>query len=86
MLKSNTIQTVLALLQFDISPILALKVSIIIPTKNQSNLLKTCIDSIYEKTNYTNFEIIIVSNNSTEKPFFPFGELQEDIWRQIPLL
>jgi glycosyltransferase involved in cell wall biosynthesis len=42
-------------------------VSIIIPTKDKVEVLSTCVESIFEKTDYKNFEIIIVDNNSTEK-------------------
>lgn len=42
-------------------------VSIIIPFKDKSDLLKTCIDSILGKTTYNNYEIILISNNSTEE-------------------
>ena len=41
-------------------------VSIIIPTKNNVKILKRCVESIKKYTSYTNFEIIIVDNNSTE--------------------
>ena len=41
-------------------------VSIIIPTKDQIDLLKTCIDSIENRTSYRNYEIIIVNNRSLE--------------------
>lgn len=41
-------------------------VSIIIPTKNQYKVVKRCIDSIYEKTTYDTFEIILVDTGSTE--------------------
>lgn len=40
------------------------KVSIIIPNKDQKDTLRTCIDSILEKTTYKNYEIIVVENNS----------------------
>ncbi len=40
------------------------KVSILIPTKNNFEVLKTCIDSIEKKTNYSNKEIIIIDNDS----------------------
>lgn len=50
------------------------KVSIIIPTKDQVGLLSTCIDSIYEKSTYGNFEIILVENNSTEDETFAYYE------------
>jgi GT2 family glycosyltransferase len=42
------------------------KVSIIIPTKNKVELLYRCIESIFEKTSYKNFEIIVVDNRSDD--------------------
>ena len=42
------------------------RVSIIIPTKDKSDLLKRCIDSITKLTRYSNIELIIVDNNSKE--------------------
>ena len=42
------------------------KVSIIIPTKDNSIFLRKCLRSIEYNTNYQNYEIIIVDNNSTE--------------------
>lgn len=41
-------------------------VSIIIPTRNQVQLLKKCIESIQLKSIYPNYEIIIVNNQSDE--------------------
>lgn len=41
-------------------------VSIIIPTKNGHDDLKLCVDSIIEKTNYSNYEIIVADNGSTD--------------------
>ena len=38
------------------------KVSIIIPIKDHADLLKAAIDSIFAKTTYKNFEIIILNN------------------------
>lgn len=38
--------------------------SIIIPFKDQPEYLANCIKSILEKTNYSNFEILLVDNNS----------------------
>ena len=46
------------------------KVSIIIPTKDQPSLLKTAIDSIIERTDYPDYEIIVLDNNSNTPEFF----------------
>lgn len=43
------------------------KVSIIIPFKDKPGLLKQCVNSILAKTTYKNYELILVSNNSTEQ-------------------
>lgn len=45
-----------------------LKVSIIIPTRNRLDLLKVCIESIVAKTDYPDYEIIVVDNNSDDEP------------------
>ena len=45
-------------------------VSIIIPIKDKAKITKRCIDSIYEKSTYRNFEIILVDNNSEEEETF----------------
>ncbi|HYG83467.1 MAG TPA: glycosyltransferase family 2 protein [Verrucomicrobiae bacterium] len=42
-------------------------ISIVIPTKNQYKVVKRCITSIYAKTTYQNFEIILVDTGSTDK-------------------
>ncbi len=42
-------------------------VSIIIPTKNQHDYIKRCLDSIYKKTTYKNIEVVIVDTGSTDK-------------------
>lgn len=41
-------------------------VSLIIPTHNGFNLIKQCIESIFDKTTYGNYEILIVDNNSDD--------------------
>ena len=45
-------------------------ISIIIPTKDKSDVLERCLKSIYNKTDYKNFEIIVVDNNSIEEKTF----------------
>jgi len=49
------------------------KVSIIIPTKDQTGLLKNAIDSILEKTDWENYEILVLNNNSSSKEYFAFA-------------
>ena len=41
-------------------------VSIIIPTRDMSQLLRPCLESILEKTAYSPFEIIVVDNGSRD--------------------
>lgn len=55
------------------------KVSIIIPTKDHPEMLENCVNSIFEKTNYKNFEVIIINNNSKElKTFSLFTRLKKN--------
>lgn len=42
-------------------------VSIIIPSKDNPDVLFMCLDSIYTKTEYKNFEVIIIDNGSNEE-------------------
>jgi glycosyltransferase involved in cell wall biosynthesis len=49
-------------------------VSIIIPTKDKQKYLEQCIDSIVNLSEYRNFEIILIDNNSIEKGFFKLVE------------
>lgn len=42
------------------------KISIIIPSKDNYTSLKRCIDSIRNKSRYSNYEIIVVDNGSAE--------------------
>jgi glycosyltransferase involved in cell wall biosynthesis len=46
------------------------KVSIIIPTKDKMHLLQRCVESVLERTPYTNFELIIVDTGSIEPETF----------------
>lgn len=48
------------------------KVSIIIPNKDQKEILERCIESVIQKTDYKNYEIIIVENNSTTNEIFEY--------------
>lgn len=54
-------------------------VSILIPNMNHKDVLKTCIDSLYQVNKYKNFEIVIIENNSTEQEIFDYyDQLQNE--------
>lgn len=47
-------------------------VSIIIPNKDRLDLLRPCVESLFEKTAYGNFEVFIVDNNSQAEDTFEY--------------
>lgn len=47
-------------------------VSVIMPTKDAAGYLRDVIDSIEEKTDYTNYEILILDNNSEKQETFSY--------------
>lgn len=51
------------------------KVNILIPNKDNINLLKTCVDSIIKLTTYKNYEIDIIENNSEKKETFDYYDI-----------
>lgn len=50
------------------------RVSILIPNKDNVDVLRRCIDSLFKKTFYDNFEIVIVENNSSDQETFNYYE------------
>jgi len=53
-------------------------VSIIIPNKDHMTTLKTCVDTVLERSTYANYEIVIVENNSEkEETFTYYRELEK---------
>lgn len=54
------------------------KVSIVIPTKDHSQLLQRCLTSVLEKTTYQNYDITLVENNSTEQETFAYYDRIQD--------
>ncbi|MCR4952379.1 MAG: glycosyltransferase [Solobacterium sp.] len=49
-------------------------ISIIIPTKDLASDLETCVNAVLEKTDYKNYEILILDNNSEEEETFRYFE------------
>jgi len=48
------------------------KVSIVIPTRDQASSLKKCVDSIFEKTDYPAYELIVLDNESYDSQALEF--------------
>ena len=48
------------------------KVSILIPSKDHTDDLEKCLHSIWTKTSWENFEVIVIENNSTEPATFAY--------------
>lgn len=42
------------------------KVTVIVPTRDRAELLRTCVESVLDRTAYTNFELMVVDNGSVE--------------------
>ena len=53
-------------------------VSILIPNKDQAETLEQCLRSIFDKTEYPNYEIIIIENNSEEERTFRYYNSIDD--------
>lgn len=47
-------------------------VSVLIPNKDHIDDLEKCLNSLFERSQYENIEIIIIENNSTEKSTFEY--------------
>ena len=45
-------------------------ISIIIPTRDYADTLDICLKSVFDKTTYKNYEVIVVNNNSCEQKTF----------------
>lgn len=62
-------------------------VSIIIPTKDKIEFLRPCVDALLQKTTYSNFELIIVDNQSEDPDIQDyFDVLSQHYGDQIKIL
>lgn len=56
------------------------KVCVIIPTKDQADVLRTCLRSVFALTDHPDFEVLVVSNNSTEPALFALLKEMETMY------
>ncbi len=62
------------------------KVSIIIPMKDKSKITKVCLESLYKKMNYENFEIIVIDNGSVEEETFEVLSFYKNIYDNFKVI
>lgn len=62
------------------------KVCIIIPNKDSVVVLKRCLDSLFEKTLYDNFEVLIVENNSCDEETFEYYRIAQECHRNLRVI
>lgn len=58
-------------------------ITIIIPFKDETTILNTCIKSIISQTTYANYQIIAISNNSIESDTFTLLDKLENQYKQF---
>lgn len=61
-------------------------VSILIPNYEHKADLEKCLNSIYEKSTYQNFEIIVIENNSTSQEIFSYYEEIQKKWSNLKVV
>lgn len=61
-------------------------ISIVIPNKDHTDDLDKCLSSIYQKSSYKNFEVVVVENNSTEKETFDYYKLAESKYDNLKVI
>ena len=61
-------------------------VSIIIPTKDSSKLLDNCLKSIFDKSTYKNFEVIVVNNGSVKDATFSLFKKYQDKYKNFRVI
>lgn len=61
-------------------------VSIIIPTKDYASTLDNCLRSIYLKTTYKNYEVIVVNNRSIEKETYDLFEKYKEKYNNFKIV
>jgi O-antigen biosynthesis protein len=63
------------------------KVSIIVPTRDEAEVLDRCLESIFHKTTYSNYEVVLLDNGSRESATFAvlkkWGEAEQERFRVL---
>jgi len=59
------------------------KVSIVIPTKDKVEVLRTCVTSILKKTHYKNYEVLVIDNKSIEPATFDYYKTIQAFSKQV---
>jgi GT2 family glycosyltransferase len=54
-------------------------VSIVIPNRNSAKELRVCLESVYKKSSYKNFEVVVVENGSSDEEIFRLYEEYEKL-------
>lgn len=62
------------------------KVSILIPNKDHTDDLEQCLSSLYQRTTYKNFEVIVIENNSTEQKTFSYYETAKEKYENLQVV
>ena len=62
------------------------KVSILIPNKDHTEDLNTCIRSIIEKTTWKNLEILVIENNSEKQETFDYYKKLPQRYPQVKIV
>ncbi|MBQ8647758.1 MAG: glycosyltransferase, partial [Oscillospiraceae bacterium] len=61
-------------------------ISVIIPNKDHIDDLSRCLESLYEKAGYDNFEVVVVENNSTDPATFAYYEEAKQKFRGLSVV
>lgn len=61
-------------------------VSVIIPNKDHITELDLCLSSMYEKSTYRNFEVIVVENNSTDHATFDYYKTASEKYERLKVV
>ena len=62
------------------------KVSVLIPNKDHTEDLETCLYSIYSKTEWENYEVIVIENNSNDPKTFEYYEKAKQRYENLKVV